>query len=168
MYFKGKRHKKYEFGCKVSYVTSSKGNFVLGAQAVKKGSYDGHTLGGALDQVKRLLPSGLSVENVYVDRGYRGHKVKDVRVYIAGQRKIKKKSSRLRFWLKRRSAIEPIIGHMKNDGGTRRNHLLGEEGDKVQALLSGVGFNTRKLLKAFDYFFSFIWKLIQRDGLPIF
>ena len=72
---KGKFHKKYEFGCKVSYVTSSKGNFVLGAQSLKKGSYDGHTLRGALSQVSRLLPVGLSVERVYVDRGYRGHKV---------------------------------------------------------------------------------------------
>ena len=100
---KGKFHKKYEFGCKVSYVTSSKGNFVLGAQALEKGSYDGHTLRGALSQVSRLLPVGLCVERVYVDRGYRGHKVDDVGVYIAGQRRIKKKS--LRYWLKRRSAI---------------------------------------------------------------
>ena len=79
---KGKSHKKYEFGCKASYVTSSRGNFVLGAQALKKGSYDGHTLGGALEQVNELLPSNECVREVYVDRGYRGHKLKDVEVYI--------------------------------------------------------------------------------------
>ena len=67
---RGKFHKKYEFGCKVSYVTSSKGNFVLGAQSLKKGSYDGHTLRGALSQVSRLLPSGLSVERVYIEDDY--------------------------------------------------------------------------------------------------
>ena len=165
---KGKSHKKYEFGCKASYVTSSRGNFVLGAQALKKGSYDGHTLGGALEQVNELLPSNECVREVYVDRGYRGHKLRDVDVYIPGQRKISNKRSRLRFWLKRRAAIEPIIGHMKNDGGTRRNHLLGQEGDRMQAVLLGVGFNIRKLLKAMDYFLSFIYQLFQRHQGALF
>lgn len=40
---KGKSHKKYEFGCKVSFVTSSKGNFFLGAQALHGNPFDGHT-----------------------------------------------------------------------------------------------------------------------------
>ena len=74
----------------------------------------------------------------------------------------------MRFWLKRRAAIEPIIGHMKNDGGTRRNHLLGLEGDRMQAVLLGVGFNIRKLLKAMDYFLSFIYQLIQRHQGALF
>ena len=116
--------------------------------------------------MSRLLPVGLCVERVYVDRGYRGHKVDDVGVYIAGQRRIKKKS--LRYWLKRRSAIEPIIGHMKNDGGVMRNHLLGEKGDKAHALLVGVGFNLRKLLRASDYFLFFFWRFIGRNVVTIF
>ncbi len=57
----------------------------------------------------------------------------------------------LRKWMKRRAAIEPIIGHMKNDGGVRRNHLLTQEGDKMYAVLLGAGFNMRKLLKAFSW-----------------
>ena len=65
--------------------------------------------------------------------------------------------------MKRRSAIEPIIGHMKNDGGVMRNHLLGEQGDKAHALLVGVGFNLRKLLRASDYFLFFFWRFIGRN-----
>ena len=57
----------------------------------------------------------------------------------------------LRKWLKRRSAIEPIIGHLKLDHRMDRNHLKGEMGDKMNALLAGSGFNIRKLLRAFLY-----------------
>ena len=89
--------------------------------------------------------------------------MRDVKVHITGKDRMKKKTSRLRFWLKRRSAIEPIIGHMKNDGGVRRNHLLGKSGDEAYALLTGFGFNIRKLIKALgDSFLCFFWKLIRR------
>ena len=162
--FRRGAHKKYEFGCKVSYVTTRRGNFILGAKAIERNAHDSRTLEGALAQVKELIPCHLSVEDVYVDRGYRGHKVKDVRVHIPGERRIRKKASRLRFWLRRRSAIEPVIGHIKHDGGMRRNHLLGKEGDKAHAVLVGIGFNTRKLLKVFgDDFLFFFWKFIWRN-----
>jgi len=51
--------------------------------------------------------------------------------------------------MKRRSAIEPVIGHMKNDGLFGRNYLAGEEGDRVNAILCGCGQNIRKLLGEF-------------------
>ncbi len=66
----------------------------------------------------------------------------------------------LRKWLKRRSAIEPVIGHMKNDGRLGRNYLLGEEGDKINAVLCGAGHNMRKLLRAF-LFFLFGWRFYE-------
>ena len=160
---KGKAHKKYEFGCKASYVTSSKGNFVLGAKAFHGNPHDSRTLKEAMNQANRFFPGSLSIERVYADQGYRGHKVRDVKVHITGKDRMKKRTSRLRFWLKRRSAIEPIIGHMKNDGGVRRNHLLGKSGDEAYALLTGFGFNIRKLIKALgDSFLRFFWKLIRR------
>ena len=166
---KGKVHKKYEFGCKASYVTSNKGNFILGAKAFHGNPHDSRILKEALDQANSLLPDSLSIEQAYTDRGYRGHKVKDVKVHITGEKRMKGKTSRLRFWLKRRAAIEPIIGHMKNDEGVKRNHLLGKDGGRAYALLTGVGFNIRKLLKAFgDYFLHFFWKLIQRYLCQIF
>ena len=151
---KGKAHKKYEFGCKSSYVSSAKGNFILGAMALHGNPYDGHTLQGAIDQVGNFLSASLKPKHVYVDRGYRGAKLNDdsIEIHIAGAKR-RRQSASLKKWLKRRSAIEPIIGHIKNDGGTRRNHLLGREGDLMHAVLLGAGFNIRKLLRAFSWLF---------------
>ena len=41
---KGKAHKKYEFGCKVSVAVTSKGGWFIGAKAFHGNPYDGHTL----------------------------------------------------------------------------------------------------------------------------
>ena len=142
---KGKAHKKYEFGCKVGFVTSSRGNFVLGAKAFHGNPYDGHTLTRSLDQVKKLLPQNVKLESAYVDRGYKGHGVTDVSVFM-DQKKKKSETKSFRKWLKRRAAIEPLIGHMKNDGGAKKNHLLGTEGDAINALMMAIGFNLRKIL----------------------
>jgi len=145
---KGKAHKRYEFGCKVGLVTSSRDNWVLGVQAFHGNPYDGHTLKDSLEQVKRL--TGWQAKEVYVDLGYRGHGVKTgTKVHVVNFRTMKKKLRSVRHWFKRRAAIEPVIGHMKQDNRMQRNHLQGKEGDKINALLSGCGFNMRKLLKVF-------------------
>ena len=62
-------------------------------------------------------------------------------------------------WFKRRSAIEPVIGHMKNDNRMDRNYLKGTDGDKLNALLAACGFNLRKLLRAI---FWLIFKELER------
>ena len=154
---KGKAHKRYEFGCKVSVTTTSKDNFVVGAQAFHGNPYDGHTLNEAIEQAERL--GNFATQSIFVDRGYRGHNYEgEAKVHLArpGMRKVKPS---LRRWLKRRSAIEPVIGHMKNDGRLGRNYLLGQEGDKINAILCGAGHNIRKLLRAFLLFlFSWLFK----------
>ncbi|MFT4579536.1 MAG: IS5 family transposase, partial [Nitrospinales bacterium] len=98
-------------------------------------------------------------KEIYVDRGYRGHDYEGpAKVHLArtGMRKVK---PTLRRWLKRRSAIEPVIGHMKTDGRLGRNYLLGVEGDRINAILCGAGHNIRKLLRAFLLFlFSWLFK----------
>ena len=144
---KGKAHKRYEFGCKVSVVSTSKNNWVVGVDALHGNPYDGHTLKGALDQASRL--SGYRLEDVYVDRGYKGSQktVPEANVCIARPSKKGLKRSELR-WFKRRSAIEPVIGHMKSDNRMGRNFLSGKDGDRMNAMLAGCGFNMRKLLKA--------------------
>jgi len=162
---KGKAHKKYEFGCKVGFVTSSKGNFILGAEAFHSNPYDGHTLKKNLDQLKRVLPVDVKIIDAFVDRGYKGHGVTEVNVHMDQARK-KTETKSFRKWLKRRAAIEPLIGHMKNDGGPKRNHLLGEQGDQINALLMAIGFNMRKiarsfLLEVFELFFSRIFDLCR-------
>ena len=131
---KGKAHKKYEFGCKVSLAATGKEGFVIGARARHGNPYDGHTLRG-----KEL--NG----DVFVDLGYRGRDYEGpaaVRVVGRNPKGIPKALAR---WMKRRAAIEPTIGHMKNDGRLGRNFLLGKLGDKLNALLCACGHNPRPM-----------------------
>ena len=145
---KGKAHKRYEFGCKVSVATTNQSNWVVGVQALHGNPFDGHTLGGAVEQVERI--TGKTVREVFVDRGYRGHDYTGTgQVYITGQRGRGKAGPALRKRKKRRSAVEPKIGHLKSDNRMNRNFLKGKEGDKINALLAGIGSNLRKLLAAF-------------------
>jgi transposase, IS5 family len=159
---KGKAHKKYEFGVKVSLAVTQRDNFVVGALCLPGNPYDGHTLGRALRQVKRL--TGARPEHCFVDRGYRGHGVESMQVHIAGQRRGLSRS--LRRALKRRNAIEPIIGHAKHDGLMGRNYLLGKVGDAMNAILAAAGHNLRIILRKLRIFWrQFLYQLmIMRAG----
>src|SRR5215204_460558 len=139
---KGKAHKPYEFGCKVAIVTTSKSNWVVGISAVHENPYDGATLAPALKQVERVTQ--VRPEEAFVDRGFKGaaHHPTDVAVYVSGRKRL---TRTLKALLRRRAAIEPVIGHLKQEHGLERNHLLGQEGDRINALLTGCGFNLRKL-----------------------
>jgi len=155
---KGKAHKKYEFGCKVSLVSTSKDNWIVGVQAFHGNPYDGHTLKDALAQAEQM--AGWRPGNAYCDRGYRGEpKVIDNTAVHLANRKKKSMKPREWDWFKRRSAIEPIIGHTKSDHRMDRNYLKGEEGDKMNAILAGCGFNLRKLLRAILF-----WLFKERIG----
>ena len=145
---KGKAHKPYEFGVKVSIATTNRrckgGQFVLHAKALPGNPYDGHTLAGVVEEIQAL--TGRTIERAYVDKGYRGHKVeRPLRVYRSGQKRgvhgvIKRE-------LRRRSAIEAVIGHLKTDGHLGRNFLKGRHGDHANALLTAAGYNFRLILK---------------------
>ncbi|MFC1694094.1 IS5 family transposase [Candidatus Latescibacterota bacterium] len=153
---KGKAHKRYEFGCKVSVAATSRDNWVVGIKAHHGNPSDGHTLADVLSHVERM--TGSSVKEAYCDRGYRGHNhTGDTVVHIAGTKR--RVSRSLRKWLRRRCAIEPIIGHLKSDGRLNRNYLNGKVGDKINALLCGSGANIRKLIAAFFLSFRFFKKL---------
>jgi len=145
---KGKAHKPYEFGVKVSLTTTNKrckgGQFILHAKALPGNPYDGHTLKDAIEETEAL--TGREIERAYVDKGYRGHDApKPHRVFKSGQKRgvhgqIKKE-------LRRRSAIEAVIGHCKTDGHLDRNFLKGRDGDQINAVMSAVGYNMRLILK---------------------
>jgi IS5 family transposase len=143
---KGKVHKHYEFGCKVRIVTTSRQSWIVGIDAEPDNPDDGATLKPALAQVKRL--TGTRPEEAFVDKGFRGQRYhpKAVAVYIAGRRHL---TPQLRKLLKRRAAIEPVIGHTKHDHGMNRNYLLGKVGDRINALLSGCAGNLKKLWRYF-------------------
>lgn len=144
---KGKARSRYEFGVKTSIaVTNARtpgGQFIVGMQSLPGNPYDGHTLTRQIAQVERL--TGIAVERAYVDRGYRGHKhTGKAEVYIAHRRGIS--SPTIKRELRRRNAIEPIIGHTKSDGLLERNHLAGAHGDAVNAILVAAGHNLRLLV----------------------
>ena len=144
---KGKARAPYEFGVKVSIATTNAcapgGQFVLQAKALPGNPYDGHTLRAALDDTQRL--TGRQIERAYVDKGYRGHEAPHPRrVFISGQKRgvfgsIKRE-------LRRRSAIEPLIGHMKEEGHLGRCYLKGHAGDAANAILAAAGYNFRRIL----------------------
>lgn len=145
---KGKAHKRYEFGCKVSVAVTNQSNWVVGVQALHGNPYDGHTLAGAIGQAERI--TGRKVKEAFVDRGYRGHDYQgDADIHITGQRGKESAGPALRKRKKRRAAVEPKIGHMKSDHRMGRNFLKGIEGDRINVLLAGIGANLRKLLAAF-------------------
>jgi IS5 family transposase len=144
---KGKAHKRYEFGNKVSVAVTSRGGWFIGAMALHGNPYDGHTLTKAIDQVKR---AGICPEHVFVDRGYRGHGYAgDIEVHVDKERRGKTAKSLWR-WMKRRAAVEPSIGHLKQEHRMDRNRLHGQLGDALNAILSAAGMNFVKLLRWFS------------------
>jgi transposase, IS5 family len=140
---KGKAHRAYEFGSKVALAVTNREGFVLASKALEGNPYDGHTLNATVDQV--IAMTGIEPERTYVDQGYRGHDyAKTDRVFITRQRR--GLTPTIKRELRRRSAIEPMIGHMKADGRLGRNHLLGAAGDAMNALLVAAGHNLRLIL----------------------
>lgn len=154
---KGKAHKKYEFGCKVGFVTTAFSNWIIGAMAFHGNPYDGHTLKENLEQTKRI--TGIEPEHGTCDLGYRKHNYEGKsEIHLVNRLRKRIPRSIKKLW-KRRSAIEPVIGHLKQDNRLNYNRLKGKLGDKLNAILSACGFNLRKLLRAIALFFVFILKI---------
>jgi len=145
---KGKARTPYEFGCKVSIatpVTAPKGGqFVLHARALHGNPFDGHTLGPAIADIERM--TGVEVKRSHVDKGYRGHNhPHKFRVWISGQ--VRRTTAAIKREMKRRAAIEPVIGHVKAEHRMDRNYLKGRQGDRINAVLAAAGFNFSLLLR---------------------
>ena len=153
---KGKAHKKYEFGNKVSLCVTNKEGFILGTQGLEGNPYDGHTLKGALDQATQL--SGTRPERCYVDRGYRGHGVTETQVFLSGQKR--NVTPTIKKELKRRSAIEAVIGHQKTEGRLGWNRLRGILGDKINALMAAIGYNLKLILRALSFLLLILKELV--------
>jgi len=154
---KGKARVRYEFGVKASFAVTNAccrgGQFVLGAQSRPGLPHDGHTLKDQIAQVARI--TGKPVQRAYVDRGYRGHGIKDADgpdVYISHTRGIV--SPTIKRELKRRNAIEPVIGHIKADGRLERHAYAGTDGDTYAVMMAAIGHNLRLLLA----WFKALWR----------
>jgi IS5 family transposase len=139
---KGKARAPYEFGCKVSVATPATaprgGQFVLHAKALHGNPFDGHTLGPVVADLERL--TGVETRRIHVDKGYRGHNhPHKFRVWISGQ--VRRVTAPIRREMKRRAAVEPVIGHLKAEHRMDRNYLKGREGDRINAVLAAAGYN---------------------------
>jgi IS5 family transposase len=163
---KGKSHKPYEFGSKTSVSTLPGSNLVVGVLSFKGNPYDGDTMAPALEQIDELLNKQFT--EAIADRGYRGRKYwKDTEIITPGQKRPQDPAGKrkIRKLCSGRSAIEPIIGHMKSDHRMGRNFLKGFKGDQINAILAGAAFNfkawIRKIQNLLDFLLnSFLQKLI--------
>jgi len=156
---KGKAHKPYEFGVKVSVATTLRhsrgGQFVAHVAALPGNPYDGHTLATVIPAAQELI--GNTIERVITDAGYRGHNAPpeyQFKVYTAGQKR--RVTPQIKRDFKRRAAVEPVIGHLKEDHRMGRNYLAHSTGDAINAVLAAVGYNFRLLLRWLTRFLSYI------------
>jgi len=147
---KGKAHRPYEFGVKVSVATPVKhsrgGQFVAHVAALPGNPYDGHTLAEVIPAMQTLL--GTTLDRIIADAGYRGHNAPPehrFQVYTAGQKR--RVTPEIKRAFKRRAAIEPVIGHLKDDHRMGRNHLAHAAGDAINAVLAAAGYNFRRLIR---------------------
>src|SRR5262249_24860598 len=146
---KGKPHRPYEFGVKVSVATTLKrskgGQFALHARALPGNPYDGHTLKTIIPDMERTIGAG--IESVLADAGYKGHNEPSshkFRVYTAGQKR--RMTPKIKREMRRRASVEPVIGHIKNEHRMDRNYLSHSSGDAINAVLAAAGYNFRLLL----------------------
>jgi IS5 family transposase len=167
---KGKARKPYEFGCKVSIttpVTAPRGaQFVLHAKALHGNPYDGHTLGPVITDLEKL--TGVAVQRIHGDKGHRGHNYPDrFKVWISGQ--VRRVTKSIRREMRRRAAVEPVIGHVKDDHRMGRNHLKGRDGDRSNAVLAAAGYNFSLLLRWFEEFLRALLLMLRCTlGAPRF
>ncbi|WCM86374.1 IS5 family transposase [Acidovorax sp. NCPPB 3576] len=143
---KGKARTPYEFGVKVSIATTLKEGLVVGMRSMPGNPYDGHTLAETLEQVGILTGTDRPPATAIVDKGYKGVQLDGVRILMSGQKRGITRT--LKAMIRRRSAIEPAIGHMKMDGRLARNPLKGALGDALHAVMCGAGHNLRLILAA--------------------
>ena len=146
---KGKARKPYEFGVKVSLAVTHKSGLMVGARSFPGNPYDGHVLAAQLEQTTNLLQDlGRSPTQVIVDLGYRGVDADNPGIEIIHRGRYKSLTLQQKRWLKRRQAIEPMIGHTKSDNRMDRCWLQGALGDALHALSCAAGYNIRWLLRA--------------------
>ncbi len=147
---KGKAHRPYEFGVKVSVATTLShakgGQFVAHVKALPGNPYDGHTLKTVIPDMEALI--GNTIERILADKGYRGHNAPPdykFRVFTSGQKR--RMTPKIKRELRRRSAVEPVIGHLKSEHRMGRNYLWHRQGDATNAVLAAAGYNFRRLIK---------------------
>ena len=144
---KGKEHKKYEFGNKVSIVRLWNG-IIIGAMAFRN-EYDGHTIDRAREQAHRLY--GRAIRIMAGDRGYRGQKMSgDTKIMIPAVPKASDSAymkARKHKLFRKRAGIEPVIGQCKSDHRLKRNYYKGLFGDSINVMLAAAAYNLKRAMR---------------------
>ncbi|MGV6876745.1 IS5 family transposase [Pseudochelatococcus sp. B33] len=160
---KGKAHRPYEFGVKVSVATtlnrSRGGQLVTHVKALPGKPYDGHTLEAIIPAIEAQV--GVTLSRIVADAGYRGHNAPPThrfKVYAAGQKR--GVTAAIKRDMRRRAAVEPVIGHLKADHRMGRNHLAGSTGDAINAVLAAIGYNFRRILVWLALLFAILSSLL--------
>ena len=144
---KGKARKPYEFGVKVGIAVTASQGLIVGARSFAGNPYDGDTLAEQLEQARTLMQdTGASPKVAITDLGYRGREVEGVQILHRG--KAKSLTRRQWRWIKRRQAVEPVIGHLKQEHRLGRSWLKGALGDALNAIGAAAGYNLRWLMRA--------------------
>jgi IS5 family transposase len=139
----------YEFGVKASIAVTHKQGLVVGARSFPGNPYDGHILREPLEQTGILLEdAGAAPRQVVLDLGFRGVDADNPKLEIIHRGKYKSLTRPQRRWLKRRQAVEPVIGHLKADHRMGPCWLTGSLGDAWHTVLCATGYNLRWLMRA--------------------
>ena len=159
---KGKEHKKYEFGNKVSIIYTQTTGVIIGAMGFRN-PYDGHTIEAALEQAERLLGKR-TIKTLIGDRGYKGKRqINDTAIEIPKPFSDKKQSqyqqNKLKKQFRRRAAIEPINGHLKTDHRLNRNFYKGITGDNINVMLAAAAFNFKRMINKWESSFWLVFKI---------
>ena len=159
---KGKAHKKFEFGSKVSFGMLPESNIIVAVKTFMGNPHDSKTLESTVEMCEEM--TGKTYKNVIVDRGYRGiNWAGETKVILPQAReKTKSKAQTKRKKCRQRAAIEPVIGHVKHYCGMARNYLKGQIGDEINAILSATAFNLKHSLnriakEGINFFLIFIF-----------
>ncbi|WIX08707.1 transposase [Xanthomonas oryzae] len=162
---KGKARQPYEFGVKVGIAVSARKGLIVGARSFPGNPYDGDTLAEQLEQARGLLQDVDVIPQVaIVDLGYRGRDVEGVQILHRGQAKTL--TRRQWRWIKRRQAVEPVIGHLKQDCRLNRCHLKGAQGDALHVLGCAAGYNLRWLLRWIAFLRAWLQVVRARSSTP--
>lgn len=157
---KGKEHKKYEFGNKVSILVNQKTGVIVGALSIEENKHDSRTIQESVEQYQRLTEG--KAKEIYVDRGYRGiSRFEEVAIKVAGKQTNISTSQKKKH--SRRAAIEPKISHLKSDHRLSRNFYKGIQGDKINVILAAAAMNFKRMMNKWKSLIHLLFELIIRS-----
>ena len=133
------------------------------AKALHGNPFDGHTLGPVIAELEAL--TGVETCRIHVDKGYRGHNHQEkFRVWISGQ--VRRVTAPIRREMRRRAAVEPVIGHIKAEHRMGRNYLKGRDGDRINAVLAAAGYNFGLLFRWLERLLRALMRMLLANPAP--